>query len=221
VIAGLLPGSVRAVESFGELPGAALLPEEQALVERAVAKRRDEVTTVRACARRALAELGLPPVPILTGPSREPLWPAGVVGSLTHCAGYRAAAVARRDDVAAIGIDAEPHETLPEGVLEHASLPEERAALAALPPGTHWDRLLFSAKESVYKAWFPLAGRWLGFQDARLTFFPPTRTFDAMLLVGDRPSVGGRVVDHFTGGYAVAGGLLVTAIAVPYPEERR
>ncbi|HEX6755274.1 MAG TPA: 4'-phosphopantetheinyl transferase superfamily protein [Mycobacteriales bacterium] len=217
MIAGLLPASVRAVESFGPLPGATLLPDEEPMVERAVARRREEVTTVRACARRALAELGLPPAPILAGPSREPRWPPGVVGSLTHCAGYRAAAVARREDLAGLGIDAEPHAPLPDGVLDHVSLPEERAHLAALPPGPRWDRLLFSAKESVYKAWFPLAGRWLGFEDARLEFFPGSGTFAARLLVRDRPAVGGREVAGFAGAYAVAGGLLVTAIAVPYP----
>lgn len=209
MIADLLPACVRTAESFGELPGAELLPEERALVARAVPKRVAEVTTVRACAREALAALGLPPAPILSGPSREPLWPAGVVGSLTHCAGYRAAAVARDADLAAVGIDAEPHDELPDGVLERVSLPEERAHLEALPAGTHWDRLLFSAKESVYKAWFPLAGRWLGFEDARLVLDPDAGTFTATLLVEDRP------LDGFAGRYAVAGGLVVTAIAVP------
>jgi 4'-phosphopantetheinyl transferase EntD len=215
VIGALLPPEARAVESFGELPGAELLPEEEALVERAVPKRVAEVTTVRTCARRALADLGLPPVPILSGESREPLWPDGVVGSLTHCPGYRAAVVARRADLASVGIDAEPHDRLPDGVLDHVSSPDEREHLAALPAGTHWDRLLFSAKESVYKAWFPLARRWLGFEDARLTFDPAAGTFTAELLVGDLPSVAGREISGFTGRYAVEGGYVVTAIAVP------
>ena len=83
----------------------------------------------------------------------------------------------------------------------------------------HWDRLLFSAKESVYKAWFPLARRWLGFEDARLSFDPgpdPARGgFTARLLVEDLPSVAGRPVTTLTGRYAVADGLLATAIALP------
>jgi len=214
VIAALLPPQARSAESFGELPGAALLPEEHALVARAVPKRVAEVTTVRACARRALADLGLPPAPILTGASREPLWPDGVVGSLTHCAGYRAAAVALRTDLASVGIDAEPHEQLPDGVLGHVSLPAERDHLASLPAGTHWDRLLFSAKESVYKAWWPLARRWLGFSDARLTFDPAAGTFAATLLVGDLPSVAGRELGGLSGRYAVEGGYVLTAVTV-------
>jgi 4'-phosphopantetheinyl transferase EntD len=75
--------------------------------------------------------------------------------------------------------------------------------------------VLFSAKESVYKAWFPLARRWLGFEEARLAFDPERGTFTARLLVGDLPSVAGREVTGFSGRYAVVGGLVLTAIAVP------
>ena len=69
------------------------------------------------------------------GAKREPLWPAGVVGSITHCDGYRAAAVARATDLATVGIDAEPHEPLPDGVLAAIALPAEppRAARARRP----------------------------------------------------------------------------------------
>ena len=219
MIAGLLPPSVAVVDACGPLPGEGLLPEEEALVARAVAKRRAEFTTVRTCARRALAQLGLPPAPLLSGAKREPLWPAGVVGSLTHCAGYGAAAVAWSSDLATVGIDAEPHDQLPAGVLDRVSLPDERRQLRGLPAGVHWDRVLFSAKESVYKAWYPLARRWLGFEDARLRFVPgpdPTRgTFTAELLVPGLPPVAGRPVPVLPGRYAVGGGLLVTAIALP------
>jgi 4'-phosphopantetheinyl transferase EntD len=172
VIASLVPAGVAVADARGPLPGEALLPEEEALVARAVQKRRAEFTTVRTCARIALAELGVPAAPLLSGPKREPLWPAGIVGSLTHCDGYRAAAVARADTLASIGIDAEPHAALPDGILPRVSLPAEQAHLRTLPAGVHWDRLLFSAKESVYKTWFPLARRWLGFEEAAVEFRP-------------------------------------------------
>ena len=86
---------------------------------------------------------------------------------MTHCAGYRAAA--RRPRPATwprVGIDAEPHGPLPDGVLDAIALARGAAALARLAarPDVRWDRLLFSAKESVYKAWFPLTRRWLGFE---------------------------------------------------------
>jgi 4'-phosphopantetheinyl transferase EntD len=219
VIAELLPPEAAVVDTRGPLPGERLLPEEEPLVARAVPKRREEFTTVRACARQALGRLGLPPVPLLSGEKREPLWPAGVVGSLTHCAGYRAAAVAWATDLAGVGIDAEPHDTLPDGVLVRVSLPAERRHLRGLPAGVHWDRLLFSAKESVYKVWYPLARCWLDFSEARLEFAPgpdPTRgAFTAELLVPGLPPVDGRQLRVLPGRYAVGGGLLATAISLP------
>ena len=87
---------------------------------------------------------------------------------MTHCAGYRAAAVALASDVCAVGIDAEPNERMPAGVLGAVASEAEAERLRLLlasRPGTAWDRLLFSAKESVYKAWFPLARQWLGIPD--------------------------------------------------------
>ena len=218
VIGLVVPAGVEVAEATGPLPGEALLPAEEALVARAVDRRRAEFTTGRTCARIALGRLGLPPAPVLSGPKREPLWPDGVVGSVTHCDDYRAAAVARASLLASIGIDAEPHEALPAGILDRVTLPAERAHLRDLPPGVHWDRLLFSAKESVYKTWYPLARRWLGFEDAALLFSPgedPARgTFTADLLVDPLPVAGRRPVRTLQGRYAVVGGLLGTAIAL-------
>jgi 4'-phosphopantetheinyl transferase EntD len=67
--------------------------------------------------------------------------------------------------------DAEPDEPLPRGVLDDIALPLERERLGARD-GPPPDRLLFSAKETVYKAWFPLARRWLGFDDVVVTLHP-------------------------------------------------
>jgi 4'-phosphopantetheinyl transferase EntD len=217
VLAELLPPEVAAVEAFGDLPAAALFPEEEAFIGKAVEKRRREFATARACARAALARLGLPPVAIVPGAGGAPLWPSGIVGSVTHCDGYRAAAVARVRDVLTVGLDAEPDATLPDGVLDAIALASERAGLAALAsalPGPCWDRLLFSAKESVYKAWFPLTGRWLGFEQAAVTFIPLTGAFSARLLVPG-PVVDGRQLTGFTGRWLARDGLVLTAIAVP------
>jgi 4'-phosphopantetheinyl transferase EntD len=217
VIEAILPTGAAAEEAFSDPPGVALFPEEEAVIARAVDKRRREFTTTRACARAALARLDLPPVPIVPGLRGAPQWPAGVVGSMTHCAGYRACAVARDRDLLTIGLDAEPHDKLPDGVLGVVSSEEEReqlTALAAAVPGTHWDRMLFSAKESVYKAWFPLTRRWLGFEDASVTIDPENSTFTARLLVNG-PRVHGLPLTGFSGRWLVGGGLIITAIAVP------
>ncbi len=213
----ILPAAVAAAEEFGDPPGAALFPEEEAVIARAVGQRRREFATARACARQALAQLGLPPAPITAGPRGEPQWPAGVVGSITHCAGYRASAVACARDVLSIGLDAEPDGALPAGVLRRVAAPGEQARLAALAaaqPGVSWDRLLFSAKESAYKAWFPLAHRWLGFLDASIDIDPDAGTFSVRLLV-DGPPVHGRPLARLTGRWLARDGLLVTAIVLP------
>ncbi|PRC44376.1 4'-phosphopantetheinyl transferase, partial [Mycobacterium sp. ITM-2017-0098] len=173
LLAGVLPGAVDALaaaELYSDPKELAPLPEEEPLIARSVAKRRNEFITVRYCARQALVDLGLEPVPILKGDKGEPCWPDGVVGSLTHCEGFRGAAVGRRTEIRSLGIDAEPHGVLPDGVLDAISLPVERHELQELPEGVHWDRVLFCAKEATYKAWYPLTHRWLGFEDAHITF---------------------------------------------------
>ncbi|MBW5420451.1 4'-phosphopantetheinyl transferase superfamily protein [Streptomyces sp. BG9H] len=208
---------VTVVETYGDPADAVLFPEEEAVVAKAVAKRRDEFTTVRHCARAALHLIGVPPAPILPGQRGAPRWPDGVVGSMTHCAGYRAAVVARAGEVTSLGVDAEPGEPLRDpDVLTMIADESERAALADLGvrhPGTPWDRLLFSAKESVYKTWFPLTGRWLGFEDARVRL-DPDGTFTARLLV-EGPVVEGVELKVFSGQWIVRDGIAATAIVLP------
>ena len=193
-----------------------LFQEEEAALGNAVEKRRREFVTARACAREALAGLGLEARAIPTGPRGEPIWPQGIVGSITHCAGYRACAVARASELLAIGIDAEPNDSLPAGVLAEIALPEERRWIesATAVPGTSWDRLLFSIKESIYKAWFPLTGSRLDFEDARVSIDGAGGTFSAELLVPG-PVLGGQVLDGFSGRWLAAEGLVLSAIAVP------
>jgi 4'-phosphopantetheinyl transferase EntD len=217
VIEEILPAEVVAVEARQDLARASLLGAEEEVVGRAVEKRRREFTTGRACARGALARLGLPPAPILSGERGEPRWPVGVVGSITHCDGYRACAAAHARDVATVGIDAEVNASLPEGVQAEIALPEEQSWLRELERerGTvHWDRLLFSAKESVYKAWFPLTERWLDFDEASISVDPSAGTFSARLLVSG-PVLDGRRLTTFAGRWLVRDGLVLTAIALP------
>ncbi|MFE8946077.1 4'-phosphopantetheinyl transferase [Streptomyces sp. NPDC007856] len=226
MIEELLPESVVAVEAHRDdaVWDAPFYPGEAALVERAVAKRRREFAAVRGCARRAMEKLGVPAQPVLSGERGAPRWPDGLIGSMTHCDGYCAAALARAGDLASLGIDAEPHGPLPDGVGASILLPAEAERLdrlAARRPGVHWDRILFSAKESVYKAWFPLTRTWLDFSEADITLDPspgdePHGTLRAELLVPG-PRVGDRRLQVFDGRWAVRDQVVTTAVVVPHP----
>jgi 4'-phosphopantetheinyl transferase EntD len=170
LIATLVPASASA-EMFSDVPESTMYSDEAAAVAGAGAERRREFGTVRWCARKALRQLGVPAVPILPDGDRAPRWPVGVVGSMTHCPGYRAAVVARSGQLCGVGIDAEPHAALPSDMLDFVLRDEERARLLTLAdadPVVHWDRVVFCAKEAVYKAWFPLTGRWLDFEDVSI-----------------------------------------------------
>lgn len=210
MIEELLPVSVVGEHAYDDSPVGLLYPEEETAVARAVEKRRTEFRTTRRLARRALGRLGAPAGVIGTGHRGVPLWPDGVVGSMTHCDGYRGAAVAWRSDVAALGVDAEPNDVLPEGVLDLVTVADERPHLAALPNrGVCWDRLLFSAKESVFKAWYPVTRYELTFREAALQFDPDAGSFVARLLVAGSP-LGPELV----GRWRCDRGLVVTAVAV-------
>ncbi|MDH6193412.1 4'-phosphopantetheinyl transferase EntD [Mycobacterium frederiksbergense] len=217
LLAQVLPDAVASAELYDDPPGLAPLPEEEPLVARSVAKRRNEFVTVRHVARQALGELGVGPVPILKGEKGEPCWPDGVVGSLTHCLGFRGAAVGLTGEVRSIGIDAEPHDVLPNGVLDAISLPIERAELGALPDGLHWDRILFCAKEATYKAWYPLTHRWLGFDDAHITFdvdgSGTAGAFRTQILI-DPAAEHGPPLTALDGRWSVRDGVTLTAIVL-------
>ncbi|MET9440565.1 4'-phosphopantetheinyl transferase superfamily protein [Streptomyces sp. NPDC006610] len=210
MIGDLVPPGVEAREAYGDdgpEASIALFAAEEALVEGVVAERRREFTTVRGCARRALRRLGAPVGPLLPDASGAPRWPEGVVGSMTHCRGYRAAAVARASDVTALGIDAEPAAPLPAAVAARivpsaaAQWLEDDVWTASDVPR---DRLLFCAKEASYKAFSPRLGSRFGFNDFRVRL-APDGTFR-----GDPPDGSGG----FRGRWTARSGYLLAAVCL-------
>jgi len=129
---------------------------EEAVIARAGRRRRLEFALGRRCARQALAGLGAAADSIPVGEDGGPLWPAGVVGSLTHCDGFVGAAVARRRDLAALGIDAEGASELSAELRAVVCTPPELDRLVARGDCMPWGKLAFSAKESVYKCLAPM-----------------------------------------------------------------
>ena len=214
MIEPLLP-AVACAEMFHDVPESTMFSIEAAVVKGAMAERRREFGTVRYCARKALQTLGVPAVPILPDVDGAPRWPFGLVGSMTHCAGYRAAIVARCHDLCGVGIDAEPHAAVPYPVLDLILRDEERARLSVLTgarPDLHWDRILFCVKEAVYKTWFPLTRRWLDFADVSVTAHLDG-SFRAHVRV---PGARAACVDleWFYGRWVVDRGLVVAATSV-------
>ncbi|GEL95632.1 4'-phosphopantetheinyl transferase family protein [Cellulomonas composti] len=207
MLADLVPLGIEVVERHGPPVTVPLFADEEASVADAVPARRAEYAAVRGCAREALTRLGVGPVAVPSAPDRAPVWPAGTVGAMTHCVGYRAAAVGRADDWAGLGIDAEPLAPLPSEVAELVLSDHERAPLADLDPAWCADRVLFSVKECVYKVWSPITGVWLGFEDVHVRL--EDGHFVAQLR---RPELG---VDELHGRWTAHDGLILTALALP------
>lgn len=177
------PGCV-AEEAVPQLHDAELFPEERASLAKAVEKRRAEFGTARVCARRALAQLGFPPTPLVPNQDRSPVWPAGVVGSITHTRGYCAVIVAPDSAFVSVGVDAEQDKTLTDDLIQMICTPGERAQLSPRDAVIY-----FAAKEAFYKCQYPLTQKYLGFQDVELDLDLARGTFAARIIKDmDKPA---------------------------------
>lgn len=183
---------------------AELTDAEAALVAGAIDRRRHEFATGRRLAREALARLGVPAREILRERDRAPSWPEGIAGSLTHCHVRAFAAVGRRDDVGAIGIDTEKGPGLAEDLWSHVFTDDERRSLRAISATLRARAALiaFSAKESLYKAQYPLTWTFMDFTDARVEL--PSFGPDAVV-EGRLTCIFQRTVGRFEAGTACSG----------------
>jgi len=151
------------------LPGDefALLPGESEAFAGSVTKVKRSSGAARIVARELLGRLGWPAVDVPKSASGAPIWPEGVVGSLAHDCRVAIAAVALSRDIAALGVDIEPAEPLPFDLLEIVATTSERQGIKDRPYG---GRLLFAAKEAVYKAVYPLDHEFLEHHDVEIDF---------------------------------------------------
>lgn len=164
----LLPDFVASFSSLA-LPAEALLLESESEQSQSfAASRLKEFTHGRYCARQALASLGKPAVAIEVGESRQPVWPQGIVGSITHSQDFAAAAAGTTEQLAGLGIDCEQQGRLDEKIQKRISLPSEIEA-AGSSGLAEYGSILFSAKESVYKCIWPTVRHFVGFKDVELT----------------------------------------------------
>jgi 4'-phosphopantetheinyl transferase EntD len=151
------------------LPGDedALLPEEAPAFDRSVVAVRRASGAARLVARNLLKRLGCPQCPIKRGSAGAPTWPEGMIGSLAHDSDYAVAAICREQDFRALGVDVEPAELLPRELVDLVATPREREHLDADGFG---GRMLFVAKEAVYKALYPLDRSFLDYHDVEIDF---------------------------------------------------
>jgi 4'-phosphopantetheinyl transferase EntD len=187
----------------------ALHPHEAPLVARAAGKRRRDFTLGRACAHAALAKLGVPDAPLGRAASGAPLWPEGIVGSITHTQGFAAALAGRTAAFTALGLDAERTGAMDEALAPRLFTAAEMAWLSGQDGACrrHAATLLFSAKEAYYKLFHPLAGRRLDFRQVEVVAGDGVFSARQPAARDDwRQPLGGR--------FAVADDLVVTAIAL-------
>ena len=181
LISTLFPDSVVWVSGDGSIEHA-LFPEEAEAVANSLEKRRREFAQGRGYAREALRMLGVEAVAILSRADRAPIWPDGVVGTITHTAGLIVAAVARASEIIGMGIDAESRaQPMKRGLDRFIRTPAERER-SDIPEDLDPVRLAFSAKESIHKCVAPLSGVRLGFHDVELDFDLPNARFRASLM---------------------------------------
>jgi 4'-phosphopantetheinyl transferase EntD len=219
LIARLLPNYVAVAEGLITDWQPDLWPEEAAYVANAAEKRRREFACGRHFVRSCLRSLGRPDEPLPVRPDRSPRWPDGLVGSITHTDTYCAAAVARADDIASIGIDVEDLSRFEPALLPYVSSPGDitRNFLGTSGVDCSLGATLFSAKETFYKCLVGLAQAEFDYGDVGIEFIDGSDVFYGRLL---RPVGHLSVARGFIGHYVVVGDQVATAMILPREGER-
>ncbi len=204
------PAAIVCTSDFSE--EGPLSEEERSYISSAVVSRREGFATGRRCAVAALNLIGTDVSSLNRGQSREPLWPAGTIGTITHCEGLCAAAAAPSATVRFLGIDAEPNVPLTEKLLERISSLTERQMLARSGGSGFTSKTLFSAKESIFKALYPKVRVYFGFEEVEISLPGPAGVFEAEL----SPMLQDHVkLDRINGRFATAIEHTMTVIQIP------
>lgn len=204
LLAGLFNADVAIAQGDPRSLAATLYPAEQSYVSRATESRRREFAAGRSLARQAMTSLGVPQAAIPAALDRAPVWPAGIVGSISHCSRWCVAAVARSQDCSSIGIDVEPATPLETDLLDTICDDDELRWLArqAEPGRGLLAKAIFSAKESVYKAQYPLSRQMIDFHAVSVALDIASGSFLARFRVD---------AELFLSGYQASGRIAITA----------
>lgn len=193
---------------------------EEALIARAVAKRQREFRAGRHAAHSLFKQHNVQCEALLTGVQREPMWPPGWVGSITHTRGYCAAAIAANDHYRGIGLDVEQARPLQPELIDSLCTRREQDQLQRLRwqlgnnfASELYETILFSAKECIHKVYFPLNYHTLDFLDAEVQIDPTRGTLQATII--HPPQVAQHPLTQLQGHFRISANYIATFIAQP------
>jgi 4'-phosphopantetheinyl transferase EntD len=215
-LSGLFPSGVVAAELTSPAPRELLTAAELHFIAHCAEKRIRDFAAGRACAHRALRELGMGDFSLLAGTHREPLWPAAIIGSITHTYGYGAAVVARQRDLKSVGLDCEVIDSVDEDLWSRICTPAEIERLGQLPPAERGRQaaLIFAAKEAFYKCQFPLTREWVGFEDVIIEPLQWPADSGSLRIVPQKTlPLDAGVVAHLASRFQFRGPWVITAVA--------
>ncbi|MGC1506555.1 MAG: 4'-phosphopantetheinyl transferase superfamily protein [Sulfitobacter sp.] len=205
VISALFDVPVAVGVTDPRVPQPATLEGEAAHLVQALASRQQEFAAGRTAVRIAMAQLGMAPVAIPAAKDRAPVWPSGLRGSISHTKFLCAAVVANEGP--SLGLDIEQNTPLSSGLLSTICSDAEQRHIAG-PDQLRLAKLVFSAKEAIYKAQYPLTKMLFGFDHIDIFFNLPARAFTATFL---KPAGYFAVGDKLQGRFDEIDGHLVTA----------
>lgn len=210
-LSDLLPPGIRCVLSFDAPGDIQLLPTEAESAGTMGTKRLREFSHGRDCAHQALEMLGYPNCPVPVDEHRAPVWPDTVVGSISHAGDAAAAVAAHKSEYRGLGIDLEPNEPLEESLLKMICRPEELQLLDRRTDKLHFARIIFSAKETVYKCVWPTIGRFVDFQEVEVQIDVESRSFHARAHSAQLPD---DLINNIRGRYTDSNALVISAAYV-------
>ena len=187
-----------------------LFPVESQAVTKAIEKRQWEFATGRSLARNAMSALGMPRQPVPRGEDREPLWPIGCKGSITHAADLAVAGIAHADVLTSVGLDLEDAGRVTADMFSKLFTVTEQREVAVGDP--RLAGVFFSAKEAGYKATFPQVGRFIGFQEAEIAVDWPARRFRIRYLGDFEPN---RIMEDGEGYFLFCEPYVLSLFIIP------
>lgn len=209
----LLPTTVAVAEMDPRMDCIGLHPDEApAMITMAPARRR-EYTAGRIAAHEAMGQVSTTQEPVIRGQDRSPIWPAGIVGSISHSKKHSIAAVASADDVQSLGVVLEPDVELEPYMYREVCSPEEMKWLEQQPFDRRGNlaKLIFCAKGCTYKCQLPLTRRLLWYNSLQIQIDQSTTSFSATFSQSAGTFCSG---DRLTGRFFVGQGVILTTLII-------